>query len=140
MEKQKLKIIIVDDNETFRINLKYYCEEFLSYNVINDANDGESFLALNNIHDADIILMDIKMPKINGIAATKKIIEENNHIKIIAITAYQDKAYLLELLQSGFKGCVFKNSINKEITIAVNKVMHGELYFPDDIKIERSKL
>ena len=130
-----MKIIIVDDNETFRENLKYYIEEFLFFEVIGEAANGESVLALNNIHLADIILMDIEMPILNGIKATKQILFRNKYAKIIAITNYEEKAYLIELISAGFKACVFKNNLNNEIAIAIEKVMNGELHFPKDINM-----
>ena len=140
MTALKPKIIIVDDNETFRNSLEFHLTLTLGYEIISSATNGEEFLALNNIHKADIILMDIEMPKLNGIAAAKKVLESYSYLKIIAITDYQDKAYLQDLIEHGFKGCVFKKNITNEIEVAINNVMNKKFHFPEDIEINRDEL
>ena len=93
-----MKFIIVDDNKTFGDGIKYYLENILNHQVIGVAHDGEEFLKLKNSHEADIILMDIEMPKLNGIETVKKALWDSPFLKFIAVTSYKEKAYLLELL------------------------------------------
>ena len=131
----KPKIIIVDDNEIFRRSLEFHLEITLDYEVIGIAADGEEFLALNNIHNADIILMDIEMPVLNGFAAAKKAIWTHINLNIIAITDYQDKAYLKDLIETGFKGCVFKKNLFNDIELAIKNVLNNKLHFPEDIEL-----
>ena len=134
-----MKFIVVDDNKTFREGIKYYLECILSYEVIGVACDGEEFLKMENIHEADIILMDIEMPKLNGIEAAKKALWDNTTIKFIAITNYIDRAYLLDLISVGFKACVFKSNIYEELEEAILKVLNKKFYFPKGIKLTNNK-
>ena len=133
-----MKIIIVDDNKTFREGIKYFLERCLNYDVIEIVDDGAAFLKLKNVHTADIILMDIQMPQINGIHATKRVLWDMNYLKIIAITMYNDNAYLTELIEAGFKGYVIKNQIYEELQKAIETVASGKLYFPSYIKLSSS--
>lgn len=135
-----MKFIVVDDNKIFREGLKYYLESILLHKVIGVVNDGLEFLQLKNIHEADIILMDIEMPNMNGIEAVKKALWENSNLKFIAITDYTDKAYLLDLIGAGFKSCVFKSNIYEELKEAITLVMNKELFFPKDINLENDKI
>lgn len=130
-----MKIIIVDDNKSFRDGLKYYLQKDHHYHIIGEANDGSEFLKLKNIHHADVILMDIQMPELNGIKTAKKILWDMNYLKIIAITMYEDKAYLRELIGAGFKGCVIKNKIYEELPQAIDNVSTGNLSFPGNIQL-----
>ena len=139
MTASKPKIIIVDDNEIFRHSLEFHLTITLGYEVISCAACGDEFLALNNIHKADIILMDIEMPGLNGIAIAKKAFVSYSYLKIIAITDYQDKAYLQELIENGFKGCVYKKKLINDIEIAINNVMNKKLYFPKNIEVNRNE-
>ncbi len=130
-----MKIIIVDDSKAFRDGLKYYLQKNLHYEIIGEANDGSEFLNLPNIHHADVILMDIQMPELNGIKTAKRILWDMNYLKIIAITMYEDRAYLRELVGAGFKGFVIKNKIYKDLSAAIDKVSKGKLSFPEYIKL-----
>ena len=132
-----MKVIIVDDNKTFQESLKYFLENMFSYEVVGMANDGEEFLKINNVHKADIILMDIQMPKLNGIETVKKALWEYQFQKFIAITNYTDSAYLLELISAGFAGCVFKSNIYDELEKAIDAVLKNQLYFPKDIVVKK---
>lgn len=131
-----MKIIIVDDSEAFREGLKYYLQKNHSYEIINEANNGIEFLNLKNIHDADIILMDIQMPELDGIKTVKKVLWNMSFLKIIAITMYRDKAYLKELVEAGFRGCVFKNEIFQQLHDAIEDVKKGKYHYPDNLKHE----
>ena len=133
---EKIKIIIADDSPEFRNGLKQFLIQEFPVDIIGEASNGEDFLKLPNLHDAEIILMDIMMPKLNGINATKKLLRENPGLKVIAVTMHAEKAYLIELVNAGFKGCIFKNNIFDEITEAIAKILNNELHFPNNLKLQ----
>jgi DNA-binding NarL/FixJ family response regulator len=130
---EALKVILVDDNEPFLSALKNVLTNKFHAQIIGEASCGAEFNELSNLHFADIILMDVMMPDIDGITLTKKALWANNHLKFIAITMHYDKVYLTTLLEAGFKGCVFKSNIFSEIPNAIKTVMAGKLYFPENI-------
>lgn len=130
-----MKLIVVDDNKTFREGFKYYVENLLNHEVIGEASNGFELLKLNNKQLADVIIMDIEMPDMNGIEAAKEVLSEMNTLKLIAITSYTDKVYLRELLNAGFRACIFKDNIYNEFEDALDRVMNNRLKFPIKIKI-----
>ena len=132
---RQLKIIVVDDNATFREGISFYLEEILNYQVLAEFTNGVDFVNANLIDLADIVLMDIEMPKMNGIVATQKILFHQPGLKVIAVTNYRNKAYLKELILAGFKGCVLKDHIYNELGQAIDIVHNGKLYFTDDLKL-----
>jgi DNA-binding NarL/FixJ family response regulator len=134
--KTVVSVIIVDDNIQFRKNLKKYIESELNCEVIGEASDGEEFLELTNMHSADIILMDIAMERMDGFRATKLAIWKNSQLKIIAVTMHHEKVFLLKLIETGFKGCVFKTEIFKQLPKAIKEVLKGKLFVPDNIPID----
>jgi len=126
------KIIIVDDNVRFRTDLKTYVEKQLSHLVIAEASSGMEFLELPHLHSADIILMDIEMDNVDGFAATKQGLKISHELKIIAITMHYERMVLRQLIELGFKGCVFKSDIFKSLPKAIESVCNGHLFFPYD--------
>ena len=132
----KIKIIAVDDNLTFLQSIEFFINKNKNYNLINTAINGEQAIQLDNIHEADIILMDIEMPTLNGIDATKRLLKENNNLKVIALTNYVEKAYLYNLIVVGFKGCVFKKNTTSQIDNAITSVMDDKYFFPKDILVQ----
>lgn len=131
----KIKLIITDDNDEFREALKNFLTLEFPVEIIGEAANGKEFLKLSNIYEADIILMDIMMPEINGIEATKNLLLHSPKTKVIAVTMHAEKAYLAELIKAGFKGCIFKNNLFEEIKTAITQVKNNKLYFDADIKI-----
>lgn len=132
---KNLKFILVDDNNEFRKALGELLEIEFSAKIIAEASNGKEFLELNNSYHADIILMDLFMPEMNGIEATKPYVWKYPHSKIIAITMHAEKAYLQQLVEAGFKGCIFKNNIFNELKNAVEAVLDNKFYFSDKIKL-----
>ena len=134
-----MKIMLVDDNQTFLDGLRFLIESNKEYKVIAEAHDGKEALDLISKKIPELVLMDIEMPRINGLDATKRILWKFPKIKFIAITMYQDKAYLSELICAGFKGCIFKNHVSDELWKAIKAVSRGKFFFPEDILLENEK-
>ncbi|HEX2937151.1 MAG TPA: response regulator transcription factor [Bacteroidales bacterium] len=130
-----LKIVLVDDNEPFRKALKTLLVKEFNANIIGEASSAEEFSKLTGFYNANIILMDVMMPEVDGITLAKKILWKFPHLKIIAITMHTDKVYLTSLIEAGFKGCIFKTNIFEDLNSAIDTVINGHLYFPKDIII-----
>jgi DNA-binding NarL/FixJ family response regulator len=135
MERKNLKTILVDDNIQFRTNLKYYIESDLDCKVIAEASNGIEFLKIPYISNSDIVLMDIEMGQMDGFEATKRAIWLYSYLKVIALTMHVEKVFLIKLIESGFKGCVFKTEVFKQLPKALTEVITGKLYLPDGIPI-----
>jgi DNA-binding NarL/FixJ family response regulator len=134
MEK-RLKVFLVDDNATFREAVRQFLEIELNCEIVGEAENGEQFLKIYDKFPADIVLMDIQMPEIDGIAATKKWCMYNPQTRVIAVTMFTEKVYLLPLIEAGFKGCVFKSDFFNEITNAIDEVMQGKMFFSNNLPI-----
>ena len=130
-----MKLIIIDDNKPFRDSLRFYLERTLEHEVIAEAIDGIEFLRIENSNEADAILMDVEMPNINGIQAVQIALSHNPKLNVIAVTSFYDKMYLLDLLNVGFKACVFKNRVFEELEKALYEISNQRKYFPENIKI-----
>lgn len=131
-----LNIILVDDNESFREALKKILVTKYNANIVAEASSGEEFQQIQNLRKADIILMDVMIPDIDGIKLTKKALWIDSSLKFIAITLHYDKVYLETLLEAGFKGCIFKNNIFSELEPAIETVLNNRYYFPQNISID----
>lgn len=131
----RINIIIVDDNKKYREDLKNYIENKLNFNVIAEASDGIEFLELPDLHLADIILMDIAMDIMDGFETTKRAVWNDPKVRIVALTMHIEKVFLLKLVESGFKGCVFKTNTYTELEKAIYTVMSGKLFFPKNLDI-----
>ena len=130
-----MKILIVDDNIGFRNSLKDFLENKLGHKVVGEASSGEEFLVTASAFYADIILLDLEMYGISGIEACHRMNILLPSAKIIAITMHIEKVFLLQLVSSGFRGCVYKSEIFDKLERAMKMVHEGELYFSNDIQI-----
>lgn len=103
------------------------------YHVVGEAKSGEEALTKARMLKPDVVLMDVKMPGMGGLEATKKLLVVNPVIKIIAVTAFDDDVYPTRLMQAGAVGYVTKGAEFTEITDAINKVIRGDLYMSNSI-------
>jgi DNA-binding NarL/FixJ family response regulator len=127
------KVIIVDDHNHFRDGLKYVLNQTDNINVIAEASDGLEFLRLIEITMPDVVLMDISMPRMNGIEATQIATEKHSNLGIIALTMFDDDKYCSKMLNAGVKGFVLKESGSEELIKAITCVAEGRSYFTNDI-------
>jgi DNA-binding NarL/FixJ family response regulator len=128
-----LKIILVDDNLQFRSTLKKLLETQFKCLVIGEASNGEEFLNLPSIVTADIVIMDLMMPVMNGYQAMERINWVHPFTKVLAITMQSEHAYLRRLIEKGFKGCLFKFTIYENLADAILQVIDNKLYFPQEL-------
>jgi DNA-binding NarL/FixJ family response regulator len=123
-----MDIYLVDDNEKFRECLKLYLEGSLHHKVVGEASNGKEFIENINF-SCDIILMDIEMPEMNGIEATKTETWRENNQKIIAVSQRNELADLQVLIVNGFKGFVSKINLFEQLEEAINIVSNGGYFF-----------
>ena len=109
----------------------------LGHKVLEIHSDGKEFLESENWINADIVLMDIEMPQINGIETTKLTLWQCKTISVIAITSFVEKANLAEFIGAGFKGCVFKDNIYNELSNALDHVSNGRFFFPSNMNLSK---
>ncbi len=136
MNPQKLKktrVFIVDDHIIFRQGLKVLLEEIDWVEHVGEAENGEDFLEMFKKQIADIVLMDIKMPKVNGINSTKLIKQRFPDLKIIALSMFGEGEYLEEIIQAGASGYLLKNVDKEELEKALSTVINGGNYYSQEM-------
>ena len=132
--KNKIKIIIVDDEILFRKGISFLLAREENIEIIFEASDGEeliAFLQANNIKHPDIIIMDLKMPKVNGVEATKIINVQFPDIKIIALTSYNSKSFVANMINVGAVSFLNKNATPLELVTTINQVEVKGFYYTD---------
>jgi len=124
-----IKLIIADDHRMFRESLRNILTTEEVAEVMDEAENGEELLELLKLHKPDIILMDIAMPKLNGVEATRRALKENPDIKVIALSGFDDDKYYYSMVEAGAKGFVLKNSGIAELKNAIKEVYNGNSWF-----------
>lgn len=130
---KKTTTIIVDDHKIFRDGLIMLLSNFDFVSVVGQASNGEEFLELLESVTPEIVLMDINMPKMNGIEATKHALNKYPEIKIIALTSFADDEYIEQMISAGVEGYMLKRSDIEDFEIAIKKVAAGGSYFSSEI-------
>lgn len=131
--KNSIKVLIVDDHEVVRDGLKNIITSIGNISVIGEAEDGDSAIKAYASLKPDLVIMDISMPGMNGIDATKFIKEKDPDAKILILTMHDNQEYLNQIIRSGAKGFVLKNTDKDELLEAVKTVASGENFFSKDI-------
>ena len=133
MGQDKIRIIIVDDHKIFRDGLMLMLDNFDFVSVVGQAENGVDFLSLIAEKQADIVLMDINMPKLNGIEASKIALKQYPNLKIIALTSFADDEYIEQMISAGVEGYMLKRADIDDFEKAIKRVSEGGSYFSDEI-------
>ena len=127
------KIIIVEDHAIFREGLKRLIDEMNDVELLGEAENGAQFLELLKKGEPDIVLMDIKMPVMDGIEATEKALKLYPKLKIIILTMFGEEEFLYSLIQKGISGFMLKTAKILEIEMAIRMVSDGKQYYSPEI-------
>jgi two-component system, NarL family, response regulator LiaR len=130
---KKLNIFLVDDHSLFREGLRFLLSNLDFVENIYEAENGEQFITALKNTSVDIALLDIEMPVMNGIEATKQALLIRPELKIIALSMYSEESYYSSMIEAGADGFLMKNSNFSEVKKALADVWEGKNYFSADI-------
>ena len=122
----KIKVLIADDHTLVRDGTRRILEAEEDMDVVGEALDGEEAVQLATELKPDVVLMDIAMPKVDGIAATKQIKHVYPEINVLILSAYDDDQFVFRLLQAGAAGYLLKSVHSQELVAGIRAVKHGE--------------
>jgi DNA-binding NarL/FixJ family response regulator len=131
-----IKILIADDHQMFIDGLKSILSQQKQCEIIAEANNGLEVLEQLNSHTIDVVLLDVNMPEMDGIAATKKIRELHPEVKVLMLTMFNTRDYIEKLLKAGAHGYILKNTGKEELIEAIEKVHSGESFFSEEVKLK----
>lgn len=129
----KHKIVVVDDHPVIRNGMKLMLNSMGHSEVVGEASNGQEFLKLLETKEVDIALMDIKMPVMNGLDATKIATERFPNLKVIALSMFEEEEYVVKMIEAGAKGYLLKNVDKDELDIAIRVVSSGNNYYCNDL-------
>ena len=130
---QKLKIYLGDDHKLFREGLKLLLSTQDFVHHIYEASNGRQFIESLSLVDCDVVLMDIEMPEMNGIEATREALRLHPDLKIIVLSMYGDEQYYYKMIDAGAKGFMLKNTGIENVITAIKKVAAGENFFSEEL-------
>lgn len=129
MNTPKIKIAIADDYSIFRDGLKVGLKRDRNLEVSLEASNGFELLEGLEQQPIDVILMDLKMPGMDGIEATKEVKKRFSQVKVLVVTMYDDEKFIIHLMESGASGYLLKNTEPEEISRAIYEVHRSGYYF-----------
>jgi DNA-binding NarL/FixJ family response regulator len=124
-----VRILLVDDHQMFREGLRAILERDANLTVVGEASNGRQALEMaGKTLSPDVVIIDIGMPGLNGVDATRQIVGGNSDVKVIALSAHSDRRFIAAMLEAGASGYVLKEAASEEILRAVQVVHRGNKY------------
>ena len=127
------RVLVADDHQIVREGLRSLLEKEPGFRVVGEAEDGVTAVRMARELTPDIIIMDVSMPNLNGIEATRQIVAELPGVKIIALSMHDDQRFVLNILKAGAKGYMLKDSAFKDLAKAIRKVVNNQTYLSSEI-------
>ncbi len=128
-----VKILVVDDHDLVRMGIVRMLADVSGFEVVGQAKSGEEALSQARLLTPDVVLMDVKMPGIGGLEATKKLVAVHPKLHVIAVTVCEDDIYPTRLMQAGAAGYVTKGADLTEMIKAIETVCQGKLYMSSEV-------
>ncbi|TLY30959.1 MAG: response regulator transcription factor [Ignavibacteria bacterium] len=128
-----VRILLADDHKLVREGLRSILENELGMTIVGQAENGRTTVEQTRLLKPDIVIMDISMPDLNGIEATRQIVSEVEDVRVIALSMHSDKRYVSEMLAAGASGYLLKHSALDELERAIRTVLDNKIYVSPDI-------
>jgi DNA-binding NarL/FixJ family response regulator len=125
MDGRTIRVVVVDDHALHRDGTRQILEAHADLQVVGDANSGEIALALINQLNPDVVLMDIRLPGMNGIEVTRRLTRDHPDVHVLMVSAYDEDEYVRGALEAGAAGYLSKTAPGKELVQAVRAVARG---------------
>jgi two-component system, NarL family, response regulator NreC len=125
----RIRILLADDHPLVRSGLIKLLEPFKEFVVVGEAGDGEEAVALTKKLEPDVVVIDLSMPKLSGIEATKLIRKNSPSVKVLVLTMHDNEEYVYQILKSGAGGYMLKSSGRDDLAAAIHAVARGDRFF-----------
>ncbi len=128
MSDRAINILLADDHTIVRQGLKLILSAHPDLHVVGEAANGKEAVELAAKLKPDIVLLDVAMPELNGIEATRKMVEANSRLRVLVLSMHKEAVYVREILRAGARGYILKDAIDTELLNAVRSVARGDGY------------
>jgi DNA-binding NarL/FixJ family response regulator len=125
---QGIRVILVDDHAVVRVGLKAVLSTAKDISVVGEGANGQDAVELTGRLDADVVIMDLSMPSMDGIEATKAVVASASRARVLVLTMHSEEEYLLPLLEAGASGYLMKSAADRDLVDAVRAVARGDTY------------
>ena len=130
-----IKLAIADDHKIFRNGIKSTLEDCPDFSLIMEASNGKELISQLADNTPDVILMDIKMPEMDGMQTTAYVHQHYKHVKILALSMHNEDKYVVDMMRAGASGYLLKNAEPEEIIEAITTVYHKGFYFNEHLSV-----
>ncbi len=137
---KRITVVLADDHTIVREGFRKLLELEGDMEVLGEAPDGRQAVALVAKLKPDVVLMDVAMPLLNGLEATRQVIKANPAAKVIILSAYKDDAYVQNAIEAGVSGFLLKQSSSHEVCRAIRDVVQGKKFFTAAIAVRQERL
>ena len=128
MTTDVIRVLLADDHRVVRAGLRAVLGTARDISVVGEASNGKEAVAMAAELRPDVIVMDLAMPELDGIAATKEIIAANRDIKVLVLSMHAEQEHLVPVMEAGASGYVLKTEADRELVNAIRAVAHGDVY------------
>jgi two-component system response regulator NreC len=125
----QIRIVLADDHTIIRSGLRLLLEQQPDFKVVAEAADGRQAVQLVAKHHPDVVILDIGMPQLNGIEATRQIVAQESHPNVVILSMHSDESYVLRALKAGARAYILKNAAEADLIRAVQAVSEGKSFF-----------
>jgi len=133
MEK-KITVLLVDDHSLVRRGFRRMLEDEPDMKVVGEAGDGEEAVRLAKQLHPQVVVMDCALPGMNGLQATREILEDSSHIAVLMLSMHTESTWVRQAIDAGAKGYMLKNALELELGAAIRKVAAGETFFDPQVE------
>lgn len=123
-----IKVLLADDHQIIREGLRSLVDRETDMDVVAEADNGRQAVQLNEKHTPDVVIMDINMPDLNGMEATRQIMSTTPSVKIVALSMLSDQRFITGMIKAGASGYLLKDCAFKELSQAIRTVADGKIY------------
>lgn len=124
----KIRVLLADDHRLVRAGIRSLLERLPGLDVVAEASDGKEALFLVEAHQPQVVLMDLSMPSLNGIEATRYLTKKCPQVRVLILSIYSDEEHVYQSLRAGAAGYLLKGAATEELELAIRSVARGETY------------
>jgi two-component system, NarL family, response regulator NreC len=133
MAMEQVRILLADDHNLIRDGMRLLLERQPGFVVVGEAANGRETVEQVNAHAPDVVVMDIAMPNMNGIEATRRIVDSNPRTGVVILSMHYDESYVIRSLKAGARGYLLKDAVKADLITAIHSVVRGGSFFSPKI-------